>query len=275
MKYLHIITISVLLIGCGGQSIHQDVIEGNVALVRRELSKGVDVNQKNDEGRTPLHLAAGIANKKIADLLIEKGANINSRDKRGLTPLDYAVEGEEMSDAFSEISNMKGVEVVSSNSYVRNEDGSLREKKVNKTEIKEVVELLRKHGGKTGEELTDGEPVAEVAKTKSPTTKGTDHSGKYTLSIAELEAETNFELKPDGSLHGKHSMESGNDLIGSWKIEGDLLICEGTTEKSSQVVIFKFNKKTVKVESMNVDGNETLIKNLIPEGEDGLYFKKN
>ena len=153
MKYLHIITISVLLIGCGGQSIHQDVIEGNVALVRRELSKGVDVNQKNDEGRTPLHLAAGIANKKIADLLIEKGANINSRDKRGLTPLDYAVEGEEMSDAFSEISNMKGVEVVSSNSYVRNEDGSLREKKVNKIEIKEVVELLRKHGGKTGEEL--------------------------------------------------------------------------------------------------------------------------
>ena len=91
MKYLHIITISVLLIGCGGQSIHQDVIEGNVALVRRGC-QGVDVNQKNDEGRTPLHLAAGIANK-IAELLIEKGANINSRDK-GLTPLDYAVDEE-------------------------------------------------------------------------------------------------------------------------------------------------------------------------------------
>ena len=130
MKYFHILTISFLLIGCGGQSIHQDVIEGNVALVRRELTKGVDVNQKNDEGRTPLHLAAGIANKEIAELLIEKGANINSRDKRGLTPLDYAVEGEEMSEAFSEISNMKGVEVVSSNSYVRNEDGSLREKRL-------------------------------------------------------------------------------------------------------------------------------------------------
>ena len=157
MKYFHILTISVLLIGCGGQSIHQDVIEGNVALVRRELSKGVDVNQKNDEGRTPLHLAAGIANKKIAELLIEKGANINSRDKRGFTPLDYAVDGEEISEAFSEIdhavSNMEGIEVVSSNSYVRNEDGSLREKKANKTEIKEVADLLRKHGGKTAEEL--------------------------------------------------------------------------------------------------------------------------
>ena len=157
MKYFHILTISVLLIGCGGQSIHQDVIEGNVALVRRELSKGADVNQKNDEGRTPLHLAAGIANKKIAELLIKKGANVNSIDNMGFTPLDYAVEREEMIEVFSEIdhavSNMEGVEVVSSNSYVRNEDGSLREKRVNKTEIKEVADLLRKHGGKTGEEL--------------------------------------------------------------------------------------------------------------------------
>ena len=110
--------------------------------------------------------------------------------------------------------------------------------------------------------------------TESPTAKGTDYSGKYTLSIAELDAETNFELKPDGSLHGKHSMEAGNDLIGSWKVEGDLLICEGTTEKSSQVVIFKFNKKTGKVESINDDGNDLPIKDLIPEGEDGLYFKK-
>ena len=157
MKYFHILTISVLLIGCGGQSIHQDVIEENVALVRRELSKGADVNQKNDEGHTPLHLATQIANKKIAALLIKKGANVNSIDNMGFTPLDYAVEREEMSEAFSEIdhavSNMEGIEVVSSNLIARNEDGSSREKKVNKTEIKEVADLLRKHGGKTGEEL--------------------------------------------------------------------------------------------------------------------------
>ena len=66
MRQLLITIAAVVLVGRGGQSIHQDVIEENVALVRRELSKGADVNQKNDEGHTSLHLAVQIANKKIA-----------------------------------------------------------------------------------------------------------------------------------------------------------------------------------------------------------------
>ena len=84
------------------------------------------------------------------------------------------------------------------------------------------------------------EPDTDVAKSEPPTAKGTDYSGKYTLSIAERDAELNFELKPDGSFLGKSSMEAGDDLIGSWKVEGELLICEGTAEKSSQVIIVKF-----------------------------------
>ena len=156
MRQLLITIAAVVLVGCGGQSIHQDVIEENVALVRRELSKGADVNQKNDEGHTPLHLAVQIANKKIAELLIKK-ANVNSIDNMGFTPLDYAVEREEMSEVFSEIdhavSNMEGIEVSSSNLIARNEDGSSRKKRLIRLEIKEVADLLRKHGAKTGEEL--------------------------------------------------------------------------------------------------------------------------
>ena len=156
MKYLITTIAAVVLVGCGGQSIHQDVIEENVALVRRELSKGADVNQKNDEGRTPLHLAVEIANKKIVKLLIEKGANVNSIDNEGFTPLDMAIDREVMSETFSYatdlFSDMEGVEIAS-NLHARNEDGSIREKKVNTTEIKELADLLRKHGAKTAEEL--------------------------------------------------------------------------------------------------------------------------
>ena len=119
------------------------------------------------------------------------------------------------------------------------------------------------------------EPDTDVAKSEPSTAKETDYSGKYTLSIAERGMELNFELKPDGSFFGKSSMDEGDDLIGSWQVEGELLVSEGTSEKSSQVIIVKFNKKTGKVESMNVDGNEMPIEDQIPEGEDGLYFKKD
>ena len=119
------------------------------------------------------------------------------------------------------------------------------------------------------------EPDTDVAKSEPSTAKETDYSGKYTLSITERGKVLNFELKPDGSFLGKSSMDEGDDLIGSWKVEDDLLVSKGTSEKSSQVIIVKFDKKTGKVELMNVDGNEMPIEDQIPEGEDGLYFKKN
>ena len=119
------------------------------------------------------------------------------------------------------------------------------------------------------------QPVAEAAKPEPTTAKGTDYSGKYTLSIAKSDTELNFELKPDGSLLGKSSMGVGDDLIGSWKVEGEFLICEGTTENSSQIILFKFNKTTKKLISVSADGKESPIEDEIPEGEDGLYLKKN
>tara|TARA_Y100000589_G_scaffold1928_1_gene1785 strand:+ start:92 stop:544 length:453 start_codon:yes stop_codon:yes gene_type:complete len=119
------------------------------------------------------------------------------------------------------------------------------------------------------------EPDTDIAKSETPTAKGTDYSGKYTLSMAESDTALNFELKPDGSFLGKSSTQVNDDLIGSWKVEGELLICEGTTEKSSQIIVFKFNKSTKKWISVSADGEEESIEDAIPEGEDGLYLKKN
>ncbi len=61
----------------------------------------------------PLHLAVAKGHKEIAELLIAKGADVNAKDEDGETPLDAT-------SVF------------------------------NKTE---TADLLRKHGGKTGEEL--------------------------------------------------------------------------------------------------------------------------
>jgi len=54
-------------------------------------TNGADVNAKNKDGTTPIHLASTKAhNEGIADLLIANGADVNAKDKDGLTPLAYA-----------------------------------------------------------------------------------------------------------------------------------------------------------------------------------------
>ena len=64
-------------------------------------------------GHTPLHRAAQKSRKEIVELLIAKGADVNAKDNQGITPLDSAIQFNHP----------------------------------------ETANLLRKHGGKTGEEL--------------------------------------------------------------------------------------------------------------------------
>ncbi len=103
----------------------------------------------------------------------------------------------------------------------------------------------------------------------------TDHSGTYTLSVPGKDLTITLELKPDGSFIGTPSGKEEDRAIGSWKVEGELLICEGTTEKRSAKIGIKFNKTTRKLNSISEGGKEMPIEDEIPEGEDGLYLKKN
>ena len=77
------------------------------------IAEGADVNAKNVVGQTPLHWAAMAGHKEIIELLIAVGAEVNAWGGFGRTPLDVAI-------------------------------------KYNKTE---TADLIRKHGGRTCEEL--------------------------------------------------------------------------------------------------------------------------
>jgi len=97
-------------------SIQDAAKEGNVKAIKQHIAAGTDVNAKGDAESTPLHWAANGGHKEIVELLIDKGADVNVKNS-GKTPLDWAT-------------------------HLDNPNASA-----------ELADLLRKHGGKTGEEL--------------------------------------------------------------------------------------------------------------------------
>ena len=92
-------------------SIHEAAANGKIDAVKAHLNAGADVNERDSDGLTPLHL---VEKKEIAELLIAEGAELNPIDNFfKYTPLDF-MEGEVGQD---------------------------------------TINFLRKHGGKTAEEL--------------------------------------------------------------------------------------------------------------------------
>lgn len=59
-------------------------------IVQLLVDAGANVEISDDEGRTPLHLAAQMANEASIRVLLDRGANIKAEDRSGLLPLDHA-----------------------------------------------------------------------------------------------------------------------------------------------------------------------------------------
>jgi len=54
------------------------------------IEKGAEVDAKDREGKTPLHIAAEQVDRDFAEFLLKNGADINAEDNDGNTPIYYA-----------------------------------------------------------------------------------------------------------------------------------------------------------------------------------------
>ena len=148
MKHLLLTTIAAVLLvtTAFADPIHTAAINGDLVGVQAELDKGVDVNAKDEFGSTPLLHAAATFQKEIVELLVNNDADVNAADVFSMTPLHFAaLEGRK---EIVELLIAKGADV-----NVKTEDGLTPLDRAIKYQRTETADLLRKHGGKTAEEL--------------------------------------------------------------------------------------------------------------------------
>ncbi|MFC1652081.1 ankyrin repeat domain-containing protein [Planctomycetota bacterium] len=77
--------------GADISTLHMAVVMGDLARVRSLVGQGVDVNAKDELGKTPLFWAISLRQIKVVDLLITQGADVNAKTQDGQTPLYIAV----------------------------------------------------------------------------------------------------------------------------------------------------------------------------------------
>tara|TARA_B100002003_G_scaffold178756_1_gene166672 strand:- start:630 stop:1070 length:441 start_codon:yes stop_codon:yes gene_type:complete len=146
MKHLLLTTIAaVVLVGCGPSvDIWEAAATGNIETVKQHLAAGWDVDAEDNYKTTPLQFAAQGGHKKIVELLIAEGADVNVNED-GRTPLHEAHNKE-----IAELLIAEGADVnAKSEDDFRGTtplDAAIRFRQT------ETADLLRKHGGKTGEE---------------------------------------------------------------------------------------------------------------------------
>jgi cytohesin len=121
--------------------------KGNIEAVKQHLAAGTDVDARDKQDKTPLQHAAFHGHKEVVELLIDNGADVNATDKYGDTTLHWAaVLGRK--NEIVELLILNGADV-----NAKDMDGETPLDWAIKYKRTEIASLLRKHGGKTGEEL--------------------------------------------------------------------------------------------------------------------------
>lgn len=128
------------------------VAAGNYKVVKELVARGANVNHKDENKSTALHMSAAYFTYaarryfEAAELLIKKGAGVNVKDIQGRTPLHYAVGNERQK-------LIKFLIKSGANLNVSNNKGDTPLDTAIKIRADNAITMLKKHGAKRGADL--------------------------------------------------------------------------------------------------------------------------
>ena len=205
------------------------------------ITKGADVNAKNDRHATPLHPAALYGHKEVVELLIAAGADVNAKEKYEKTPLHHAskagyYEIVELLIAAGADVNVKNIAGKTPLDFAINN---------NRTE---TADLLREHGGKTGAELNvllDAAKNGDIEAVKQHLAAGADVNAKTVDGTTPLH---------NAAVYGHNEVA---ELLIANGAEVNAIIVSGRNQGKTPVDLAIWRKKTETADLLREHGGRT------------------
>lgn len=121
--------------------------------------------------------------------------------------------------------------------------------------------------------------AAHQSATQSQTTKKT-YNGTYEATMNNpTQGKTqplHLKLQEGNIFTAYPNHEPHNKTRGKWKVEGDFLVCTGTTEQTKQIMTLKIDSTSMELISISqkINGKETkmFLKQFIPIGSENIIF---
>lgn len=142
----------------GWTPLHLAAWHGKTDIVELLLQNGAQVDARDKYQMTPLHWAAAYGQKDVAQLLVAKGANVNAKNEHGGTPLSATTMGRNECRAVAELLIASGVDV-----NVRHIDGSTVLHKAVINGQPEMLKLLLSKGANANAKDDDGKSPLDRA----------------------------------------------------------------------------------------------------------------